>query len=152
LPISEASALLLAGNMLLKIMPEKTKLIRALAEGYTAAWCSQNAASVASFYEETGSLSVNDDPPAIGRAAITEVAQGFMTAFPDMKVSLDDVQVEDEGVVYHWTLTGTNNGPSGTGRTVRISGYEEWQIGPSGLIASSRGHFDTDDYHRQLQS
>ena len=133
-------------------MPDKTKLIRALAEDYTAAWCSQNAASVASFYEETSSLSVNDDPPAIGRAAITEVAQGFMTAFPDMKVSLDDVRVENEGVVYHWTLTGTNNGPSGTGRTVCISGYEEWQIGPSGLIASSRGHFDSDDYRRQLES
>ena len=112
---------------------------------------SQNAASVASFYEENGSLSVNDDPPAVGRTAITEVAQGFMTAFPDIKVSMDDIRLQDEGAVYHWTLTGTNNGPGGTGRTVRISGYEEWQIGASGLIANSRGHFDSDDYRRQLE-
>lgn len=132
-------------------MLDKTKIIRALAEGYTAAWCSQSAASVASFYEENGSLRVNDDPPAVGRTAITEVAQGFMTAFPDMKVSLDDVRLQDEGAAYHWTLTGTNKGPGGTGRTVRISGYEEWQIGPSGLIANSRGHFDSDDYRRQLE-
>jgi uncharacterized protein (TIGR02246 family) len=136
---------------LLKIMLDKTKLIRALAEGYTAAWCSQNAASVASFYEENGSLRINDDPPAVGRAAITEVAQGFMTAFPDMKVSLDDVRFQDEGAVYHWTLTGTNNGTGGTGRKVRISGYEVWQIGPSELIGNSRGHFDSDDYRRQLE-
>ena len=88
---------------------------------------------------------------ATGRAAITEVAQGFMTAFPDMKVSLDDVRLQDGGALYHWTLTGTNNGPGGTGRIVSISGYEEWQIGPSGLIASSRGHFDSDDYHHQLE-
>ena len=134
-----------------QVIPDKTKLIRTLAEGYTAAWCSQNAASVASFYEENGSLSVNDDPPAVGRTAITEVAQGFMTAFPDMKVSMDDVRLQDEGAVYHWTLTGTNNGPGGTGRTVRISGYEEWQMGASGLIANSRGHFDSDDYRRQLE-
>jgi uncharacterized protein (TIGR02246 family) len=132
-------------------MLDKTKLIRALAEGYTVAWCSQNAASVASFYEENGSLSVNNDPPAVGRTAITEVAQGFMTAFPDMKVSLDEVQLQDEDAVYHWTLTGTNNGPGGTGRKVRISGYEVWQIGPSGLIANSRGRFDSDDYRRQLE-
>lgn len=111
----------------------------------------QNAASVASFYEENGSLCVNDDPPAVGRTAITEVAQGFMTAFPDMRVSMDDVRLQDEGAVYHWTLTGTNNGPGGTGRTVRISGYEVWQIGVSGLIANSGGHFDSTDYHRQLE-
>jgi predicted ester cyclase len=132
-------------------MLDKTKPIRALAEGYTAALCSQNAASVASFYEENGSLSVNDDPPAVGRAAITEVAQGFMNAFPDMKVSMDDVWFQDEGAVYHWTFSGTNNGPGGTGRKVLISGYEVWQIGPSGLIANSRGHFDSDDYRRQLE-
>ena len=132
-------------------MLDKTKPVRALAEAYTAAWCSQNAASVASFYDENGSLSVNDDPPAVGRTAITEVAQGFMTAFPDMKVSMDDVRLQDEGAVYNWTLTGTNNGPGGIGLVVRISGYEVWQIGASGLIANSRGHFDTDDYRRQLE-
>jgi uncharacterized protein (TIGR02246 family) len=131
--------------------PEALQLIRALAEEYTAAWCNQNAASVASFYEESGSLRVNDDPPAVGRMAITEVAQGFMTAFPDLKVSLDDVRLQDEGAVYHWTLSGTNNGPGGTGRKVRISGYEVWQIGPIGLIANSSGHFDSDDYSRQLE-
>jgi uncharacterized protein (TIGR02246 family) len=141
----------LSATQLSKIMLDQTKLIRAFAEAYTAAWCSQNAARVASFYEENGSLRVNDDPPAVGRTAITEVAQGFMTAFPDMKVSLDDVQLQDEGAVYHWTLAGTNNGPGGTGRIVRISGYEVWQIGPSGLIASSRGHFDSDEYRRQLE-
>ena len=54
------------------------------AERYTAAWCSQNAASVAAFYSADGSLSVNDGAPAVGRSAMTEVAQSFMTAFPDI--------------------------------------------------------------------
>ena len=49
------------------------------AERYTAAWCSQDAASVAAFYSVDGSLSVNDGTPAVGRSAITEVAQSFMT-------------------------------------------------------------------------
>jgi hypothetical protein len=89
--------------------------LRNLAEGYTAAWCSQSAASVAAFYSPNGSLTINDGSPAVGRAAITEVAQGFMSAFPDMKVFLDDLTIDGELAVYRWTLQGTNTGPSGTG-------------------------------------
>ena len=126
--------------------------IRRFAEEYTAAWCSQNPASVAAFYEGDGSLSVNEDAPAVGREAITQVAQGFMTAFPDMKVAMDDLHLQADGIIYHWTLTGTNTGPGGTGRSVRISGFEVWQLGTVGLIANSRGHFDNDEYRRQLES
>lgn len=126
--------------------------IREFAARYTAAWCSQDATRVASFYEENGSLSVNEDAPAVGREAITAVAQGFMTAFPDMRVAMDKIMLHNGGATYHWTLTGTNTGPGGTGRSVRISGFEEWEIGVNGLISNSRGHFDNDEYLRQLGS
>jgi predicted ester cyclase len=53
--------------------------------------------------------------------------------------------------VFHWTLTGTNTGPGGTGKRVRFSGYEVWQIGADGLISESKGHFDTAEYERQLE-
>ncbi len=129
---------------------ENVQLFRTFAEAYSAAWCSQDAASVAALYQENGSLSVNEDAPAVGRQAITEVAQGFMTAFPDLQVFLDDLVFQDDGAIYHWTLTGTNTGPGGTGRAVRISGFEVWQIGTDGLIANSRGHFDSLEYRRQL--
>src|SRR4029077_9596806 len=91
---------------------------------YTAAWCSQSAASVASFFEENGSLRINDGVPSVGRDAITEAAQGFMTAFPDLVVKMDSVDKLGSDVTYHWTLTGTNAGPGGTGKSVRISGFE----------------------------
>jgi steroid delta-isomerase-like uncharacterized protein len=126
--------------------------LQRFAEAYTAAWCSQDAARVASFYTQDGSLSINDGAPAAGREAITEVAQSFMTAFPDMQVLLNELCPEEDRVVYHWTLIGTNSGPSGTGRAVRIKGFEVWQIGADGLIANSRGHFDADEYRRQLGS
>jgi len=125
--------------------------LRRFGETYTAAWCSQNAASVAACYEEGGSLRVNDDAPAIGREAITEVAQGFMTGFPDMRVVMDDLVLSDGGAIYHWTLTGTNEGPGGSGRSLRISGYEVWQISADGLIVNSEGHFDAQEYSRQLR-
>ena len=118
---------------------------------YTAAWCSGEPAAVAAFYGEDGSLTINGGTPAVGRTAITAAAQGFMTAFPDMVVAMDDVSLQDDVAVYRWILIGTNTGPGGTGKAVRISGYEEWTFGPNGLIAESKGHYDESDYQRQLK-
>ena len=118
---------------------------------YTAAWCSQNPASVASFFAKDGSLTINNGSPSIGRTAITAAAQGFMTAFPDLDVTMNDVTVNAGRAIYRWTLTGTNTGPGGNGKTVRISGYEEWTIGADDLIAESKGHFDQAEYQRQLK-
>ncbi len=119
---------------------------------YTAAWCSQDAASVAAFFAEDGSLKVNDGDAAVGRAAITAVAQGFMSAFPDMVVTMNSLGRAGDRVTYQWTLTGTNTGPGGTGNPVRISGCEAWRFGPDRLIAESQGQFDEADYQRQLES
>jgi len=117
---------------------------------YTAAWCSQHPESVAACYSPSGSLTVNGGTPAVGRKAIAAVAQSFMSAFPDMRVAMDKLLVKGDCTEYHWTLTGANTGPGGSGHRVRISGYELWQIGANGLIASSLGHFDAAEYQRQL--
>ena len=121
------------------------------ARRYTTAWCSQNAASVAGFYAQNGSLTINGGTPSVGRGAITDAAQDFMTAFPDMVVHMDGVSLEGDRAIYRWTLTGTNTGPGGTGKSVRISGYESWKMGANGLIAESLGHFDQAEYDRQLR-
>jgi predicted ester cyclase len=117
---------------------------------YTAAWCSKSAASVAAHFAERGRLAINGGEPAIGRAAIAAAAQGFMSAFPDMVVQMNRLEVDGSRVEFHWTLTGTNTGPGGTGRPVRISGFELWQIGADGLIDESKGQFDEAEYQRQL--
>ena len=125
--------------------------LRAFAESYTESWCSGDPAQVAAHYESNGSLTINDGEPSVGRHAITEAARSFMDAFPDMQVLMDDARVAAGGAEYHWTLVGTNTGPGGTGRRVRISGLEEWTIGDDGLIAASLGHFDEAEYARQLE-
>ncbi len=117
---------------------------------YATAWCRQNPENVAAFFAENGSLTVNEGPPAIGRPAIAEVASGFMTDFPDMIVTMDEVSRNSEGTRFHWTLTGTNTGPGGTRKRIRISGYELWQFDDAGLIENSKGHFDSVEYERQL--
>ena len=131
-------------------MTEKDS-VAAMAAAYTAAWCSQDPAKVAAHYAEDGSLTINDGTPAVGRAAITASAQAFMTSLPDMVVAMDSLKVDGRSARYYWTLTGTNTGPGGTGKSVHISGYEEWTLGAKNLIQQSLGHFDAIEYARQIR-
>jgi len=125
--------------------------LTSFANRYAQAWCSQDPESVAAFFAANGSLSVNDGAPAVGRAAIAEVARGFMRDLPDIVVMMDKVTRDSDGTKFRWTFTGTNTGPGGTGRRVRISGYELWKIDNDGLIAESKGRFDSAEYERQLK-
>src|SRR6478672_6273113 len=104
------------------------------AQCYAKAWCSRNPESVAAFFAQRGSISINNGPPAVGRAAIAREAQAFMTTFPDMVVTFDKLEPRGNRAAFYWTLTGTNSAPGGTGKRVRISGFELWQIGDDELI------------------
>ena len=117
------------------------------AKSYAQVWCSQRPNFVSSFFSEDGVLQINDGSPARGTEAITNVAKGFMDAFPDMIVSMDSLITKSEKTRFYWTLTGTNNG---TRNKVNISGYEEWIIN-KGLIQKSKGYFDEKEYQRQLE-
>ena len=130
---------------------DQTKL-REFATRYAASWSSQNPESLALFYTENGSLTVNGGNPSVGRPAIAATARDFMTAFPDMIVRMDQASEEGDHAIFRWTWTGTNTGPGGTGKSVRISGYEEWTFAGDGLLAESKGHFDEAEYQRQLKS
>ena len=121
--------------------------VRDFARSYTDAWCRHDPAGVAAHYRPGGAIAINGGEPT----EVTEVARSFMAAFPDIRVFMDDVVFKDEAVEYHWTFTGTNTGPGGTGKWVRISGFEEWTFGDDGLVAESKGHYDQAEYDRQLE-
>ena len=114
------------------------------AKRYAKAWCSQNPESVAAFFAENASLTVNGG----SSTSALEIACGFMRDFPDMTVTFDKLEPRGDRTAFHWTLTGTY---AGTGNHVRISGYELWRIDNAGLIAESSGHFDSSEYERQLK-
>ena len=118
---------------------------------YATAWSGQNADAYSKYFASNASLKVNDNPPAVGREAIAELAQSYMTAFPDMIVALDSFPITQNGAEFHWTLTGTNTGPNGTGNKVKISGVEKLKFDKDGLITESTGSFDEAEYNRQLR-
>ena len=76
------------------------------------------------------------------------MAAGFITAFPDIEVVMDDLVFKGDVVEYHWTFTGTS---AETGKWVRIPGFEEWRIDANGPITESRGQYDQAEYDRQLR-
>lgn len=120
------------------------KQIEQLARSYTEAWCSRDAGRVADHHVPGGMIAINGGEPA----GIAEVADSFVTAFPDIEVFLDELVFKADSVEYHWTFTGTS---ADTAKRVRIGGVEERTIGADGLIVESLGHYDQAEYDRQLQ-
>ena len=120
-------------------------------KNYTEAWKSKEPAKMASFYAEYGELTVNNGTPAIGRQQLGETAQSYMEAFPDMVLTMDSLTVNNGNYRYYWTFKGTNIGPGGTGNKVDFSGFEEWTINEQGLVQTSIGTYDAEDYQRQLE-
>jgi uncharacterized protein (TIGR02246 family) len=124
--------------------------LRDFATRYNTAWCSHQAALVAEFFSEDAWLTLNGEAPAKGRQKITELVRSFMNTFPDMRVIMNDLRLHVGCADFYWTLIGTNTAPGGTGRRVRVSGFERWRIGDDGLISSSQTYFDADEYQLQL--
>ncbi|UCD62477.1 MAG: ester cyclase [Flavobacteriaceae bacterium] len=134
------------------IAVEKKKFdLEIFARSYAQAWGSKRPEFVASYFAKDGSLQVNNGAPAQGTEEITEVAKGFMDAFPDIIVTMDSLVPIADKTLFHWTLTGTNTGPDGTGNKVKISGFEEWTLDENQFIKESKGNFDEEDYNKQLE-
>jgi uncharacterized protein (TIGR02246 family) len=117
---------------------------------YAEAWSGQDPTAFASFYAENGSLTINDGVPSVGRDAVEQTARDYMSAFPDMVVTMVELSRDGERVNFYWHWTGTNTGPGGTGATVDLKGYEQWTLDDDGLILESLGHLDEAEYQRQL--
>ena len=124
--------------------------MEALAASYTSAWNSGEPEQVAGFYAADGVLTINDGEPAAGRAAVEAVAREFMSAFPDLELTNDRLEIDGDRIAYYWTFRGTNAVADGTGNPVEFSGREAWILTEEGLIADSIGSFDAQDYERQL--
>ena len=63
---------------------------------------------------------------ATGPGEMRELATSYKTAFPDMKITIDDQIAEGERVVTKWTAQGTHQGFLGdispTGNSVTMTG------------------------------
>lgn len=121
--------------------------VRDMAARYAQAWSSGSPEAVADFYEPTGRITINDGEPIVGRAALIEMAGGFMGEFPGMVVHLDEIRTAGASAIFVWTLEGTHKE---TGNKVKVPGWEEWTLTENILVGDSRGRFDAVEYDRQV--
>ena len=77
------------------------------------------------------------------------MASGFFADVPDLSLVCDAVRCAGSHVAYFWTFTGTH---ASTKNRLRVTGWEEWDIGPDLKIAASRGWYDAEDYERQTRA
>jgi uncharacterized protein (TIGR02246 family) len=123
--------------------------VRTLAEAYTAAWNSGSPDAVAAFYAPHGQIVINRGEPWIGRVGVAAMAAGFFADVPDLTLVCDDVLCAGDHVVYVWTFTGTH---ASSKNPLRVSGWEEWDLGADHQVIASRGWFDAADYERQTRA
>lgn len=130
-------------------MPLDDATVRTIADAYTAAWNSGSADAVSMFYADDGTIVINRGSPWEGRNGVAQMAAGFFADVPDLALVCDGVRVAGNHVVYLWTFTGTD---ASSGRALRVSGWEEWDLNADQTVQSSLGWFDADDYASQTSS
>lgn len=80
--------------------------------------------------------------------------QLFFTAFPDLKISADEVYIKDQMAFLHWNAQGTNTGVFGevgpTGKKVNINGLSHLFFSPNGKILKEIVYYNELELLQQL--
>lgn len=126
-------------------MSEQNKtVVRRIVEEH---WNKKNAALVSELFASNVSL---DTPDGVltGLEGASFLLQAYATAFPDFRLSIDDLLADGNQVVLRWTFTGTHRGPladiPASGRQVRVPrGIAIFRI-DAGKV--DRGHLAWDKY------
>ena len=91
--------------------------------------------------------------PKRGLESVRQVAVLFRTAFPDLRLGLEDLIAERDKVVARWTLRGTHRGTfmgvPATGKAAATAGIVIYRLA-GGKIAEYWGSFDALGLMRQL--
>jgi|SRR5687768_17167462 predicted ester cyclase len=78
-------------------------------------------------FASEGVIHISGSPdPNLSVEGFKQMISGLLSAFPDMRITIEDQIVAGDKVATRWSAEGTNNGPFGTvpatGRRVRING------------------------------
>ena len=92
-------------------------------------------------------------PDTMDPAEVEEMMDDFLTSFPDLKYTIDDLIVENDKVVERYTASGTQTGPLGdlpaSGRSATWTGINIFRI-ECGRIAEVWSEVDALARNRQL--
>jgi steroid delta-isomerase-like uncharacterized protein len=89
----------------------------------------------------------------LGVEGFKELIGVYRTAFPDMKLTIEEVIAEGDNVITWATFTGTHKGPleglPATGKSVKVKDVDLWVV-RNGKIVETRTNFDQWGLMKQL--
>jgi steroid delta-isomerase-like uncharacterized protein len=98
-------------------------------------------------------VSAEDSMSAEGLDGFKAIAAAFRTAFPDGRLTIQDIIAEGDNVVTWAIFIGTNQGPleniPPTGKAVRVKDVDLWRL-ENGKVVEARTHFDQLGMMQQL--
>lgn len=116
-------------------------------------WVQHRIEDITEFVRED----VVGNDPEFGTSVESFVEQwkGWLRAFPDVRIDLDEIVAESDRVACRWTMTGTHQdeymGILPTGKQIKISGTSFDRL-VDGKIAQGFDCWDAKRLHEQLRS
>ncbi len=105
--------------------PDPSQELKPIVDKLEAAWNGKNIESLDDIFSTDFERIVNNQPVAKGVEGYKKAISDFRTAYPDLKLTLDNTIYGENGGATRWVLTGTNTGPGQmppTGKPVNVWG------------------------------
>ncbi len=131
--------------------PQEQKL-KPIIDKYVEIWNSGNVKDLDAIINIHFIRRANLQPKVEGVAGLKKVIAGFRTAYPDLKIAVEEEIYGDNKSVGRWVLTGTNTGPGEmppTGKSVRIWGVSTIHFA-HGKLTEEWASFDNQSLMQQL--
>lgn len=132
--------------------PDPSEEMKPIVDKLEDAWNGRNIDALDAIFAPDFVRIVNNQPEANGVEGYKKAIADFRTAYPDLKLTLDNTLYAENGGVTRWVLTGTNTGPGQmppTGKSVNIWGLSIVHIA-NGKVTKEIVAFDNQDLMEQL--
>ena len=119
-----------------------------LAEDLNAAWNAHDPEKVASFYTEDGVREelIVTHARLVGREAIAAQVQMYLTAMPDLALSIRKISSGKDVITFEWMVNATHRGDAEgwptKGEAVAFPGVSVFDLSEAGLITEERVYTD----------
>ncbi|MBE0550899.1 MAG: ester cyclase [Ignavibacterium sp.] len=132
--------------------PDPSEEMKPIVDKLEDAWNGRNIEALDAIFAPDFVRIVNNQPEANGVEGYKKAIVDFRTAYPDLKLTLDNTLYAENGGATRWVLTGTNTGfgqMPPTGKSVNIWGLSIVQI-VNGKVTKEIVAFDNQDLMEQL--
>ena len=154
--------ILKAGSLLLMIAvvmttgcqqkPDTAQQLKPIVDKYVEVWNSGNLQELDAIIDPNFVRRVNQIPDVHGIDGLKKVISGFRTAYPDLKLVIEDWIYSENKSSGRWIFTGTNTGPgemSPTGKPVKVWGISTVHV-TNGKITEEWVAYDNQSLMEQL--